>query len=413
MPKAWSGGLLPYICSRSLSGAAVQMQAIAVAWFVYERTSSAFTLGLIGLVAFLPSLALMVPAGQAADSFDRRLVVQASMGVQALAAVGLYAGCGSARLSMPLIYLLVVAAGAGRAYSAPAFQSLLPQIVAREALPKAVAATSSANQAATVAGPAIGGLIMAWAGPGVFLVLAVLQLAAAVVLLGLRTHSPKSAGGARPTPSPWAGLAYVRTNRMLLGAITLDMFAVLFGGVTAILPIFTRDILHVGPFGLGLLRSGPAIGALLVGAALVRLPLRRRSGPILLWAVAGYGVCTVLFGLSTRFWLSLAMMVALGGLDMISVIIRQTLVQVATPDAMRGRVSAVNSVFIGASNQVGGFESGAVASLIGAAPSAVVGGVCAVGVVVLVAWLFPEIRQADRLDALQPPETAKAPAGAA
>jgi MFS family permease len=177
----------------------------------------------------------------------------------------------------------------------------------------------------------------------------------------------------------------------------LDLFTVILGGVTAILPIFAKDILHVGPFGLGLLRSAPAAGALVVGLSLVRLPVQRRAGAILLWTVAGYGVCTVVFGVSTLFWLSLAMMAALGGFDMVSVVIRQTLVQVATPEHMRGRVNAVNAVFVGASNQIGGFESGALAGLIGAAGSAVVGGVGAIAVVVAIAWLFPELRHADRL----------------
>jgi MFS family permease len=403
-------GLSGYILSRSLSAAASQMQGVAVAWIVYVHTSSAFSLGLIGLVWFAPSLVLMIPAGQAADRFDRRRVVQIALLVQALGAGALSACAGAAQFSLPLIYLIVMLNGVGRAFSTPATQSLLPDIVGPERLPRAVAASSSANQAATIAGPAIGGLIMAWAGGGVFLALAAMQGLAAAVLSGVERAHVGPGGHHGTPPSPWAGLAYVRTNRLLLGAITLDLFTVLLGGVTAILPIFARDILHVGPLGLGILRSGPSMGALVVGSALVYIPLRSRAGPILLWAVAGYGVATAVFGLSTQFWLSMAAMIALGGCDMISVVIRQTLVQVATPDAMRGRVSAVNSVFIGASNQLGGFESGAVASLIGAGPSAIVGGVGAVAVVIAVAWLFPEIRRADRIDGLRAAEPAAGPA---
>jgi MFS family permease len=397
--------LIRYVTARSLSATAVQMQAVALAWIIYERTGSAFNLGLIGLFSFLPAVLLMLPAGLSADRFDRRRVVQLALLSQAAGSVALFVCVRwGASFFLPLAYLLAAAAGAARAFSQPAFQSLLPDIVEPADLSQAVAASSSSNQAATIAGPAIGGLIMAWAGGGVFLVLAALYLIASAVLLGLRLKRSPLPRKAGPPPSPWAGLAYVKTNRVLLGAISLDMFTVLLGGVTAILPIFARDILHVGPVGLGLLRSGPAIGALVVGLSLIYMPIRRHTGVILLGAVAGYGVATVLFGLSIDFRLSMVAMIALGGFDMVSVVIRQTLVQVATPDAMRGRVSAVNGVFVGASNQLGGFESGLVASWIGAAPSAVAGGVGALLVVLSAAVLFPEIRRADRLDDLAPTE---------
>lgn len=389
-------GLVRYLASRALSGAAAQIQSVALGWIIFERTGNAFALGLVGLIWFLPAPLLIAQVGMVCDRYDRRLVVAVALVLQGLGGLALYLCVGTVHFDLRLAYLAVLATGIGRAFSTPAFQSLLPDLVEREALPRAVATASSLNQAATIVGPAIGGLIMAAVGGRIFLVLAAMQLIGAWALIGAQPNVREPA--LRPTnKSPWAGVAYVRSNRLLLGAMCLDLFTVILGGVTAILPIFAKDILHVGPFGLGLLRSAPAAGALIVGLALVRLPVQHRAGAILLWTVAGYGACTVVFGVSTLFWLSLAMMAALGGFDMVSVVIRQTLVQVATPEHMRGRVNAVNAVFVGASNQIGGFESGALASLIGAAGSAVVGGVGAIAVVVAIAWLFPEVRRADRL----------------
>jgi len=404
--------LIFYIAGRAIAGVATQMQAVALSWLVYERTGSALSLGLIGLAQFLPAIPLMVVAGHVADRFDRRVAVIGALTVQALGAVSLFAYTRDPHFSMATIYGVVLVIGAARAFYNPAFQALLPAIVDAKTLPQAIAASSSVNQLATIVGPAIGGVVYAVAGEKVFLALAVLQLISAGILLALRTGRPSRGTESSDWGTALAGLAYVRSNRLLLGAISLDLFAVLLGGVTTLLPIFARDILHTGPSGLGLLRSGPAIGAVLVGFGLVYLPLKKRAGATMLWSVAGYGVATVVFGLSHQFWLSMAAMIALGGFDMISVVVRQTLVQIATPDAMRGRVSAVNSVFVGASNQLGGFESGAVASLIGAIPSAVVGGIGTLVVVVMISRLFPEIRQTETLDGGALPLSAQSASGA-
>jgi MFS family permease len=392
--------LLRLVTARVLSNLSMQMTSVALGWLVYERTGSAYSLGLIGLFQFLPSLVLVAQTGHAADAFDRRWVVAWTLAVQLLGGLALFVFARS-HLGMAWLYAIVLVIGAARAFMPPSLQALLANLVPAEELSRAVALSSSTNQLAIMAGPALGGIAYAAMGPSVFLVAGALQLAGLALMLFLkepRSRPLEDRGGV--WSRAFAGLAYVRSNRLLLGAISLDLFAVLLGGVTSLLPIFAKDILKAGPVGLGLLQSGPAIGAVIVGVALTRFQIRRRAGATLLWAVAGYGVATVVFGVSRSFPLSMAAMIVLGGFDMVSVVVRQTLVQVATPDAMRGRVTAVSSVFVSGSNRLGDFESGMVAGLVGAPIAAVIGGVGSVLVVALTAWITPELRRADRLHAL-------------
>ena len=387
-----------FLSARGLGAFAAQMLDVAMGWHVYSATGSALSLGFVGLAQFLPLLALLRWSGHAADLFDRRKVAAFAAVGQAASSLAIFA---IAVLDAPiwLIYPALFALGSARAFSAPATAALLPEIVDKSAFPRAVAMSTTVFQAATIAGPALGGLLYAFVGAKVFVVCALLAFLGAPFMLMIapppklavldeRTSAEKSA---------LAGLRYVRSNPIVLGAISLDLFAVLLGGVTALLPIYARDILHVGPMGLGILRAGPAVGAILVGLTLALLPLRKGVGPKMFACVAGYGVATIVFALSSNFWLSLAAMAALGAFDVVSMVIRQTLVQIATPNEMRGRVSAVNFLFIGASNQLGEFESGLAAALFGAVGAAVLGGIGTLGIVAIWMWLFPQLRRADEI----------------
>jgi MFS family permease len=300
------------------------------------------------------------------------------------------------------VYLMAMVITSARSFSLPSTASLLPNIVTREQFPQAVAFSSSSMQFAAMVGPAVGGFVYALIAQEIFLLLVALPALAAVLILTVKAPPGVEQ---QPAGSAWqkavAGFRYVRHNQLILGAMSLDLFAVLLGGVTALLPIFAQDILHVGPAELGILRSGPTFGALLVGIVLTRLPINRHAGVTMLWSVAVFGVATIVFALSTDFLLSLAALVVVGGSDMVSMVIRQTMIQMTTPDAMRGRVSAVSSVFVGASNQLGSFEAGVMASLLGAALASVVGGVGTLVVVAAIAFYFPELRKADRLQGLE------------
>lgn len=387
-----------FAAARMLMAFAMQMQGVAIGWHVYLLTNSALSLGLIGLAQFLPTVLLVLVTGHAADRFDRRRVATVSLLCQAAASLALYVAAAGPLTGVAPIYVLVALLGGARAFSAPALSALLPNIVASGDFPRAVAFSSAANELAMLAGPAAGGFLLV-SNVGIPLGLAAaFHLLAAVLVTGIaipRVESEKRES--EPPRRLFGGFAYVRSNPLLLGAISLDLFAVLLGGVTALLPIFARDILLVGPVGFGVLRSGPAIGALAVGFLLTQVPLRRRVGATMLWCVAGYGAATMIFALSTSFWLSVVAMVALGGFDMVSMVVRQTMVQVVTPDAMRGRVSAISFLFIGASNQLGDFESGLAATFLGAIGAALLGGIGTILVVCLWAWLFPQLRRADHL----------------
>jgi len=386
-----------FVAARMCMGFAMQMQNVAIGWHVYTVTGSALSLGLVGLFQFLPTILLVLLTGHAADRFDRRRIVLMSLLVQSAASIALFAFAMDPGSGIWPIYALVTVLGAARAFSAPALSALLPNIVDAQLFPRAVALVSTMNELAMLAGPATGGLLLLWNGASPFGAAAALSLVAAGLVAGISAPRVATVDAATPDLRRLlGGFIYLRRNRFLLAAISLDLFAVLLGGVTALLPIFARDILLVGPAGFGVLRAGPAIGAVIVGAILAHRPLRRHVGATMLWCVAGYGVAIVVFALSTSFYLSVAAMIALGCFDVVSVVVRQTMVQLATPDEMRGRVSAINFVFIGASNQIGDFESGVAAALLGAVGAALFGGMGTILIVGLWAWLFPELRRADR-----------------
>jgi MFS family permease len=394
--------------ARLAGTAGSQMLMVAVGWQMYDLTGSAWDLGLVGLLQFAPALALVLVAGHVVDRRHRGRIVAACMAAQGAvamllwAAAGGWAGAGVAAFaSRELLLGVAVALGAVRAFQMPAQAALTPLLVPPAVLPRALAFSSAGMQGAIIGGPALGGLIyVAGAGATYAACAGLFALAGALALAVRYAHRPASTEA--PTwDSLLAGVRFVRRQRVVLGAISLDLFAVLLGGATALLPMFAKDILMVGPWGLGLLRAAPGAGALLMSVVLTRWPVRRRTGPVLLGAVAVFGLAIVVFGLSTSFWLSMAALAVSGAADMISVVIRQTLVQLETPDAMRGRVSSVNSVFIGGSNQLGDFESGATAALMGPVGSVVFGGV-GVLVVVALCWRgFPELARRDHL--VRPP----------
>lgn len=409
MSDSGVGGLLAnrryalYLASRVSLIVATQMLSVAVGWQVYEITGKALALGFSGLALFLPGFLLALPGGHLADLRDRRgILLVCHLGVvtcaSALAAIAYHGSKG-----LVPIYAILALLGAIRAFSGPAGQALMPNLVSRTGLERAVALGSSTWQLAMIAGPSLGGAIYAATGKAsvVYVTCAVLAFSAFLCVLGIGTV-PTVEGPVRPrAPTTWrtllAGIEYVRTNKPILGSISLDLFAVLLGGAVALLPIFARDILQIGPWGLGILRSAPAIGAATVALMLAYSPLRRPAGLVMFGCVMLFGIATIVFGLSRNFAVSLTSLLVLGAADMFSVVVRSTLIQVRTPDEMRGRVSAVNMVFIGASNELGEFESGLTAAWWGPEASVVIGGIGTCIVVVLWALMFPELRKVDRI----------------
>jgi MFS family permease len=386
-----------YCIARFVSALAVQMQTVAIGWLVYDLTSSALALGLVGLVAFVPAVALALITGHVADQFDRRLVILACYVVCTAAALGLLCLAASNSGLVWPIYALTFVFGSARAFANPAGQALVPNLVPPPLLANAIAWNSSALQTATIIGPAAGGLLYVLGPEAVFGAAALSFFITCALAAAIR---PRPVQAARERPS-WgtllAGIAFIRSRPVILGAISLDLFAVLLGGAAALLPIFARDLLEVGPWGLGILRSAPALGAVTTALLLAYRPLRRHTGRRMFQAVAVFGLATIGFGLSRSLALSLLCLYVLGAADMVSVFIRQTLVQLETPDSMRGRVAAVNSVFIGASNELGEFESGLLASLVGPVAAVVIGGVGTLGVAASWARWFPALLQRDRL----------------
>jgi MFS family permease len=375
-----------------------QMLLVAVGWHMYDLTASAWDLGLVGLYQFVPALLLTLVAGHVADRFHRGRIVAACLVVQSLAALVLLAATQGGWASRGLLLGLSVVLGATRAFQMPAQQSLTPLLVPPLMLPRAMAFSSAGVQASVIGGPALGGLIFALGASAVYATCVALFAAGCALMLAVRyTHvpPPREVVSVRTL---LAGVGFIWQRKLVLGAVSLDLFAVLLGGATALLPMFAKDVLQVGPWGLGLLRAAPAVGALLMSALLTRWPLERHVGRRLLSAVALYGACMVVFGLSGSFVLSLAALAVSGLADTVSVVVRQTLVQLETPDAMRGRVSAVNSVFIGASNQLGEFESGATAALLGPVGSVVVGGLGTLLVAALWWRWFPGLARRDRME---------------
>lgn len=384
-------------CARLGSVTASQMLMVAVAWHMYDLTSSAWDLGLVGLFQFVPALLLTLPAGHAADRFHRGRIVALCLLLQAANAITLVIATHNGFVSRELILTISILLGAARAFQMPAQQALTPLLVPQDQLQQAVAFSSSGMQAAIILGPALGGVLYTLGPITVYASCAVLLVMSMVLALTIRYRHSVAALD-MSWQSVLAGFTFVWRHKVLLGATSLDLFAVLLGGAAALLPIYARDILHIGPIGLGLLRASPAVGALLMSMALLRWPLRRHIGYRLLCAVAVFGFATLVFGLSSNFWLSMLALAATGAADSISVVTRMTLVQLETPNEMRGRVSAVNSIFIGASNQLGEFESGATAAAFGTVNSVVLGGIGTM--LVALAWLkwFPALARRDRME---------------
>jgi MFS family permease len=383
--------------ARIASSFGFQMLSVAVGWQIYSITGRAFDLGLIGLVQFVPSVLLALPAGHVADQFERRRIVLIGQIIEWFAIVALAALTLTQHIHEIGILGLVFVLGVAKAFEFPALQSMLPALVPAAILPRAMAVNASAGQAAMIMGPALGGLLYV-AGPGVvYVVAAVLYMIAATLMSRLRYEQAPPKREPATLKKLFAGVHFIRERKDVLGVISLDLFAVLLGGATALLPIFAKDILHTGPWGLGLLRAAPAVGALLMSFWLARHSLQRRVGPIMFAAVAGFGIATLVFALSTTLWLSLLALFALGAFDMVSMVIRSSLVQLDTPDDMRGRVSAVNAIFINTSNQLGEFESGMLAAWLGAVYATVLGGVGTLLVVGLWMTMFPGLRRRQQL----------------
>ena len=374
-----------------------QMLMVAVAWQMYDITSSAWDLGLVGLFQFVPALLMALPAGHLVDRHHRGRIFAACMATQSAIALLLVTATQGGFATRELILLVSIVLGVVRAFQMPAQQALTPQLVPQQLLPRAIALSSSGVQAAIICGPALGGALYTAGATTVYACGGLLSLLSCALTLTVRYRQQPSSSAPASWRTVFAGVAFVWQRQVLLGAMSLDLFAVLLGGAVALLPIYARDILHSGPFGLGLLRSAPAFGALAISLALTRWPLQRHVGHRLLAAVALFGAATLVFGVSTNFGLSLAALAITGAADTISVVTRQTLTQLETPDAMRGRVASVNTIFIGASNQLGEFESGATAALLGPQGSVILGGIGTM--LVALGWLrlFPELAQRDRM----------------
>ncbi len=393
-----------YQLARFLVVAGLEMQSVAVGWQIYEITKRPLDLGLVGLAQFSPGILLFLATGHAADTFNRRKLLMACYaGFGVCSALLLFYALSGLQTVLPM-YAVVVLLGVVRSFNNPASRSLLPQIVPEEHLQNAIAWNSSVNQGGTILGPSLGGLIYAVAkGPAAVYTTSMLAAAGAAFLMS----QVKLRSRARPREpvsmkSVLAGLRYIREKKIILGSISLDLFAVLLGGAVALLPVFASEVLRTGPWGLGLLRASPAIGAGSMALLLAHRPFRSRAGLTMLWCVGGFGAFTILFGISRSLVLSMVALILVGCMDMVNVVVRSTLVQLATPDEMRGRVSAVEMIFVGASNEIGQFESGITAQWFGAVPAVIMGGVGTLLITALWAWNFPELRRVEKLSSLRP-----------
>jgi MFS family permease len=397
------GAFARYLWARIAVSVAVQMQTVAVGWQIYSITKDPLDLGLIGLSQFLPFVLLVLPAGQAADRRNRARILSACYALEFLCAALLLGFTLSGLTVVWPVFAVMVLFGMARAFSMPAGQAVLPNLVPPELFSRAVAVQSSTWQLSTIIGPAIGGFVYLLGPEAVYGSVAALLVAAFVLMLGLRTPTPVPS----LEPDSWhtllEGLRFVWKRKIILGAVSLDLFAVLFGGAVALLPAYASDILHIGPDGFGWLRAAPGVGAAIIALALAWRPITTHVGAKMFAGVAIFGVATVVFGVSESFLLSLVALAVLGGADMVSVYIRHMLVQLETPDAIRGRVSAVNAVFIGASNELGEFESGLTAAWWGLKPAVVVGGVASVAIAGLWMRWFPDLRRMKRLPEPAPP----------
>ena len=385
--------------ARCLVVFALEMQAVAVGWQVYEITKRPLDLGLVGLAQFLPGIVLFLVAGHVADIFDRKKVLigcDVGFGVCFLLLLVLTA---YKTESVATIYAVLVLLGIVRSFNGPASRAILPHLVADEHFQNSVAWASGIFQLATILGPVLGGVVYAiFRGPfAVYLIAAVITAIAVGLLIKLRFTPKPRANSESTSSSVFEGFRYIWREKLILGAISLDLFAVLLGGAVALLPVYAKEIFETGPWGLGLLRSAPGIGAGIMAIVIAYKPLRKNVGATMLWCVAAFGLFTVLFGISRSIVFSLISLFLVGATDMVSVIVRGTLIQVATPDEMRGRVNAVDMIFIGASNELGQFESGVTAQWLGSVPAVIVGGVGAIVVTALWAWMFPELRKVNQL----------------
>jgi MFS family permease len=390
--------LIFFLLSRSLSRFSSQIGAVAIGWQIYDLTGSAFDLGMVGLVQFLPTALLVFVAGHAADRFERKRVVQACQIVEALTALFLGWGSYAGWLTEVHIFIATFMLGIAGAFESPATAALLPLIAPQGTLQRATALSSGATQVATITGPALGGLAYA-VSPGMpYGIMLVFWLVGMLCTGAIQVTQAAPAKGSASSDDIYAGVRFIRSNPAIFGTISLDLFAVLFGGVVALLPIYARDILQTGPFGLGVLRAAPAIGALTMTTVLARHTINRQVGMRMFQAVIIFGAATVVFAVSHWMWLSMVALAVLGAADTVSVVIRFSLVQLRTPDEMRGRVGAVNFLFINASNNLGQFESGVTAALFGTMPAAVLGGVATIAVALIWMKLFPSLRQVERLE---------------
>ena len=390
---------LKFQAARFFIVVATEMQAVAVGWQVYEITKRPLDLGLVGLAQFLPGIVLFLVSGHVADRFNRRnLLILCDVGFATCFAL-LLAITLRGFVSIAAVFAVLVLLGIVRSFNGPVSRAMLPHLVPPEHFAGSVAWASSIFQAATILGPILGGLIYAFArGPVAVYVCAVLAAGAAIVLtLQLPAQEKERARPAANLSTVFEGFRYIWREKLILGAISLDLFAVLLGGAVALLPVYAREILNAGPWALGILRSAPGLGAGIMAIAIAHRPLKNRAGATMLWCVAGFGLCTVIFGVSRSFAISLAALFLVGATDMVSVIVRATLIQVKTPDEMRGRVNAVDMIFIGASNELGQFESGITAQWFGAVPAVILGGIGAIAVTGLWAWMFPQLRRVKEL----------------
>jgi MFS family permease len=389
---------MKYWLSRLAAGFAVQIQTVAVGWQVYDITRDPLDLGLIGLSQFMPALLLVLVTGAAADRYRRRSIMAVCVAAEALCAVALLAFTLSGIDIVWPVFAILVCFGIARAFYGPAQQSLLPNLVPTAILGSAIALNTLSWQVASIAGPVAGGLLYGLSAEAAYGVTIVLLAVSGILIIAV----PRPPQKIMSEPGSWetlvAGFKYIWHEKIVLGAISLDLFAVLLGGTYALLPVYARDILDVGPWGLGLLRAGPAIGSMAVALYLATNPIRDHAGILMFLFVGVYGVAVVVFGISTLAWLSILTLIVMGGADMISVYVREILIQLWTPDRVRGRVNAVNTVFVGASNELGEFRAGVSAALIGTVPAVVVGGLGTIAVTALWFWWFPELRRARHLN---------------
>ncbi len=387
-----------FLLSRSLSRFSSLIGIVAFGWQVYDLTGSAFALGMMGLVGFLPTALLVFVAGNVADRYERKRILQACQFLEALTALLLAWGAYAGWLNVVDLFIAVLVLGTTAAFENPATAALLPLVVPEGAVQRATALSSGSAQLATIMGPALGGIAYAVSPSLPYAIMVVFWLIAAICAGAVRLVHPAAPKRAATPDDLYGGVRFIRNHPTILGTLSLDLFAVLFGGVVALLPIYARDILHTGPWGLGVLRSAPALGALLTTVVLARQPIARRVGVRMFQAVIIYGAATVAFSLSHWMWLSVVALAVLGAADTVSVVIRFSLVQLSTPNEMRGRVGAVNFLFINASNNLGQFESGVTAALFGTMPAAVFGGVATVAIALLWMKLFPTLRDVERLE---------------